>query len=199
MTFADFDMIWCINLERRVDRRDRFLKHITDIGIEDYVKMFNAIDKTNESNGSLGCLLSHYEIYRLSLSAGYKNVLILEDDVEFALDVCDRFAEWSKEIPSDWEMIYFGGNHNSLEKDFVSEHVHRLKKTYTTHCYAITNHAMSVIRDYIDSCTAEPIDVILAKFQSDNGKSYGIYPHLAWQISDYSDIEGVNVNYNFLK
>lgn len=58
--------------------------------------------------GEIGCALSHVKIYKDILSKGYKNALILEDDLILEMSNAPYLPEALNELPSDWELLYFG-------------------------------------------------------------------------------------------
>jgi hypothetical protein len=96
-----------INLDDRQDRRDIMAKFFEEgqIPLEKVVR-FPAIKR---SHGALGCLESHTEVLKLAKKEGWKNILILEDDLEW-LDFKEsysRLEEFTK-LP-DWNVILLVG------------------------------------------------------------------------------------------
>lgn len=127
-----------------------------------------------------------------------KPILILEDDVEFDIDVKDKIE--SIDIPDDWALFYFGGNHNGHHPEMVSNNVHRLKKTFTTHCFAINPKYLNEIIDgFSETYTRYVIDEFLAYEIQTKYPCYGCFPHLAWQREGFSDILERETKYDFLK
>lgn len=95
--------IQIINLERRIDRRDKMILEMEKAEIKNY-NFFKAVDgNTLESSdqliemfngnnfdfrtGIMGCALSHIRLYEQLLSSKYDIYLILEDDVT----LCQNF------------------------------------------------------------------------------------------------------------
>lgn len=115
-----------INLKRRDDRK-KFMKDKLDyIGIKNYQffeavdgltlspddKRLHLFDKKNifrSSKGVIGCALSHYTIIK-DLAYGYRDqLLILEDDVNFANNFKEKLEsvlESGKDL--DYDIIYLG-------------------------------------------------------------------------------------------
>lgn len=200
MNFKDFN-VYCISLKRREDRRSLVKKHLDSIGIE--FEFFDAIDGNDIKEtysipkGAIGCSLSHLEIYKKSIGSD-KPILILEDDVEFDLSVVEKIK--SIVIPDDWALFYFGGNHNGESINMISENVHRLKKTFTTHCFAINPKYLKEIIVEFSSCYDRlAIDEFLAYEIQTKYPCYGTFPHLAWQREGFSDILNQETKYEFLK
>jgi glycosyl transferase family 25 len=96
-----------INLNERQDRRDIMSKFFKEgqIPLEKVVR-FPAIKR---SYGELGCLESHTEALRLAKKEGWKNVLILEDDMEWVnfKEGYSRLVDLTK-LP-DWNVILLIG------------------------------------------------------------------------------------------
>ncbi len=105
------DKVFIINLEHRTDRREKIIKELRRVGIDNY-EFFKAVKPTEEmikkwnpqfinpipewfkkTNGditkyrigSLGCMLSHMNIIKICIKNKYENVLILEDDTIFKI------------------------------------------------------------------------------------------------------------------
>lgn len=202
MDFKEFK-VYCISLKRRGDRRERISKRLNELGIE--FEYFDAVDgnlldvNSKLPKGAIGCNVSHINLYQ-RLRDESKPILVLEDDVEFVDDFIQQFN--SIKIPGDWALLYFGGNHNGQDLEMVNERIHRLKKTFTTHCFAINPKHINlnaVIPEFANLYTDLVIDEFLAYHIQTKYPCYGIYPHLAWQSNGFSDILNQEVKYEFLK
>ncbi len=62
--------------------------------------------------GMLGCSLSHRMVYEDVIKNNYENVLILEDDVFVKAFSKNNFENALKELPINWELLYFDYNKN---------------------------------------------------------------------------------------
>ncbi|MEO5783459.1 MAG: glycosyltransferase family 25 protein, partial [Ginsengibacter sp.] len=62
--------------------------------------------------GQIGCALSHKNIYEEIINKRYTKTLILEDDVEAVTESINLFSEIIKELPDDWELLYFDYSKN---------------------------------------------------------------------------------------
>ena len=116
-----------INLDRRIDRFEKFKKRCPIPTVErvpaidgeklsqyniPIIKKYLAAGKINNPS-ELGCAFSHYLIWdKIKDLPENVNVIIMEDDVEFA----DDFAKAI--IPTDLELLYLGGRGN-WGKDFI--------------------------------------------------------------------------------
>ena len=195
-----FEKIYCVNLEKRPDRwvkcDEIFKKHNIQ------VERFGAIDGYSIENtttllpGEFGLIKTHIEILKIAKENNYKNILIFEDDVELCDDFSDKFNEYYNQIPKEWDFLYFGGNHlGSINQ--ISQNIFRLSYTFTTHAFAINNNLYDELMLLLKSASKQ-VDVIYAELHS-KYNSYTIKPTMAWQRSDYSDIQGGIMNYDFLK
>lgn len=108
--------VYCINLERRSDRRERAERECRRVGLGP-VEFFRATDGRVESPPGLfispseyGCAASHCRIWRDVVEKKYPYALILEDDVEFLPEFNEKLKlvlQEAREIP-DWDMIFIG-------------------------------------------------------------------------------------------
>ena len=197
-----FDKIYCVNLDRRPNRWEEGKSEIDKHGLT--VERFSAIDgnpnsiKTNPgvTDGDVGCTLSHYNIILEAKSNNLDKVLVLEDDVVFNDNLNSLFDEYINQVPDDWDMIYFGGNHvGGLTQ--INEHVSKVKHTYTTHAYAIKKTVFDHVIQ-LHGQGKKQVDVYYADIQ----KIFNCYvfrPHLAWQRDGFSDIQNAYTKYPFLR
>ena len=211
-----FDKIICINLDRRPDRWIEAQEQFKNAGIT--VERFSAVDgntrgwahvndaiegksindiKSESFNGVAGCIASHTDIWKHARKAGWKNVLIIEDDCDFIHELQERFNERISEVPQDWDLLYFGGVHETRGGKFnprkVSKHVLTCERMITTTCYAIKNTCYDLALDI--TLEKAPwfhaaIDGYLAAYIQPKCKGFAFHPPLAWQRSSFSDIQG---------
>jgi glycosyl transferase family 25 len=202
--FNWFDKVYCINLDRRVDRWDETINEFEKWGLKDYVERYSGIDgkdienNTKINNGELGILLTHLKIITEAKEKNYKNILILEDDIEFTEKIND-IDDYMSLVPTDWDMIYFGGNHNKhmgKSINFINDKIIKLNDTYGIHCVALNNSVYDVILEIIIGKN-KAIDVYYADIQK-SYNCYGFNPSIALQRESFSDIQNKNVNYKWL-
>ena len=199
-----FDKIYVINLDRRPDRYEKFKEEMLKHGIEN-VERFSAIDGTTiTANGTpllageIGVLLSHLEIIKKSREEGLNNVLIMEDDVYFSNEIT-KLDEYMSTVPSDWDFIYFGGNHVYGQPPMlVNEKLIKLNYTVALQCVAINNSMFEVIEAILPKMKKQ-VDAYYAELH-DTFNAYGFYPNMAKQTAGFSDIQNRNVDYsNYFK
>ena len=92
-----------INLDHREDRRKVMTKFFEDAQIPlEKVERFSAIKR---KRGAIGCLESHTQVLKMAKEKKWKNVLILEDDLEW-LGGYERLEELVK---LNWDVIMLVG------------------------------------------------------------------------------------------
>ncbi len=195
-----FDKIYCINLDRRPDRWVECQTEFDKLNL--IVERVSAIDGTNITNntrlknGALALSLTVNNIIADAIEKKYNKILILEDDIEFTENI-NVFNEEIKHLPSDWDLLYFGGNHNlhagASAPIPVNDYFRRLHNTYSTHAIGINSSGFKLIEEKIRLAIKE-IDVLYAEIQKTNNV-YCFNKLLATQRDSFSDIENVRVNY----
>lgn len=209
-----FDKTYCINLDRRTDRWDEFIgKYPESI---DIVERFSAKDgqlfdlgygKTYDCE--LAGSISHTQVIKNAIDLNLKNVLILEDDVEFSQDFNIQLNESMENMPSNWDIILFGGNH-VISPTHVNKNIFKMVRTYAIQCYAINGKFLKSLYDYmcynignVFCCQNKLQPSVAADFFManifPNINAYTVLPNITWQRKSYSDIQLEVRDYTFLK
>jgi GR25 family glycosyltransferase involved in LPS biosynthesis len=200
-----FDRIFCINLDSRPDRwkdvQEEF--HKIEIDVERIVGINGSkmnLDFPPEiKEGAVGCALS--QLFALKLAKQYEldTFLLLEDDIEFDLNINEKFKNiYLNQVPNDWDMLYLGGQHyHGMNLQQVTENVFKCEYTLCAHSVAFKYTVFDRFIDKLIDIT-KPCDVHYAESHKEIN-AYVIVPHLTWQKNSYSDIEKFNVDYTFLK
>jgi GR25 family glycosyltransferase involved in LPS biosynthesis len=188
-----FSKIVCINLDRRPERWQRMQAQLERHGLGP-VQRFAARDGETitkpagwtHSNGAYGCLLSHVEVVREAQRSNAASLLIFEDDTVLDPDFQSKFASFSKEVPDDWDMLYFGALHKD-EPAQISEHVGRITKANSTYAYALKN---TVFDAFIElNARAEHVLDMNSYLLQERFNCYCFKPNLAWVEAEYSDVQ----------
>ena len=151
MNPLDIARVVCVNLDRRPGRWTRFLQSIPRDWPFRSVERFEAVDgkacslpdgwvQPRRSAGAWGCYRSHLRILEECLSRDVKSVLVFEDDATFEPDFAARCAAFLRDVPDDWGMIYFGGQHlgaKTRPPQLVAGECYRSFNVNRTHAYAI--------------------------------------------------------------
>jgi len=136
--------------------------------------------------GAYGCLLSHVRVVSEARDSGAPNVLIFEDDAVLDPEFEDKFSRYIKDVPGDWDMLYFGALHKD-EPVKVSEHVGRITKANSTYAYALKR---TVFDEFIAlNARAENVLDMNSYELQQRFNCYCLMPNLAWVEAEYSDVQ----------
>lgn len=196
--------IYVLNLKKRDDRRKQIINELEKIQCVNYI-LFESVDgytlenNTRLSPGMFGLVLTYLKIYETWKTLNYDNILIIEDDCMFVPNFNIKLKQYIDKVPNDWEMIYFGGNHNyhmGFKTQQINDECVKLNNTYSAHCVLLKNY---VFEDLINNLKTTEIenDVMMARLQ----KKYNAYSptkKLATQLPDFSNIENKYVDHNWL-
>ena len=212
---AFVDRIFVINLDHRSDRWEQVRQELRQNNITNFER-FSGIrpcvsqlppqwkrvkpakkeaNLTKYQLGVAGCKLSHYYIVLLAKLRGYRSIIILEDDVQFAPNWKGIWSEFIKELykkPPSFKMIYLGGKDVKVEP--YSRHIKRVKSIKTTHAYCITSDIFDFVVDTLLKYSGE-IDNFYIKYVQSQCPCYRISPGILIQRDGYSDILGQKVSY----
>ncbi len=200
-----FSKTYCINLDRRKDRWNECLLEFKNKEL-DNIERVSAIDgkdlmffsqKVNSS--ALALILTNEKIFESAIKNDFETILILEDDVEFTDQVKD-ISSFIEKLPENWDMIYFGGNHNThvgyKSPEVINDKVVKLHHTYSTHCVGVNKRAYQFILERIRK-KDQPLDVIYSDLQK-KLNVYSFFPAIATQRVSFSDIENKMTDYKWL-
>ena len=131
-----FDKIFVLTIPRATDRHMAVKKQLEGLNFD----FFYGVDKQmldmqelvreniyNEARakkmhrhhkgmiiGYIACALSHRMLCQHVVEKGYKRVLIFEDDVMTVHEHLHLLPQAIRELPEDWEMVYFGYAKNEV-------------------------------------------------------------------------------------
>lgn len=212
-----FDKVYCINLDRRNDRWDEnCLPQFNRINLKN-VERISAVDgKTLDLphgdvyNGELAGSMSHLMALKKAKEESVSKLLLLEDDVVFKETINNDFFNIIQNLPSDWDIIFFGGNHQGGGMQ-ITNGIIRIFHSYAIHACGINNKCFDNLINYLDISINNVLknrhikftpsvaaDFFLAQLHK-NLNVYCFYPHLAWQLEGFSDIQQSFTDYHFLK
>jgi len=193
----------CINLDRRPERWEQMQHKFRQHGI-DSVRRFPAFDGEtatipahwDSTPGAYGCLLSHLEVVREARRLGFPSVLIFEDDVVFDDQLEQKFSEYSRQLPADWDMLFFGALHKD-ELIKVSENIGRITQSNSTYACVIRDTVYDAFID-LNSKSNNVLDVNSLALQK-QFNCYCFLPHLAWVEVAHSDAQEKMVDHWYLR
>ena len=141
--------------------------------------------------------MSHAKAFANAKVNKYKSFLLLEDDIEFHDGFNEMFDFMSPRIPDDWDMIYLCANPATGSRLQVADNIFRLYGGYSAHCVIFKD---TVYEDALEALLFKYVqsDLTYAALQN-KYTTYLLYPHLAYQRTDYSDIEKEVVDYGLFR
>lgn len=190
-----FDKIFCINLDRRKDRWEETVSELKKWDVLKNVNRISAVDgnklKNNYpiKNGELGLIETHLKLIRNAKSKKYKNILLIEDDIEFTEEI-NNIDNYFNLLPNDWDMLWLGGNHNihaGKKINLINDKIIKCDETYATQCVAINNSVYDLLIDVLIK-KEKPLDVYYSDVQKFKN-CYSFYPSMALQRPSFSDIQ----------
>ena len=215
MRYFVFDDVLCVNLDHRQDRWKKVQKDFAPVGMQltripaVYGKDFSRKvlgDYTSKGckhfcpKSAIGCAMSHRKAWQTIVDKNLNTALILEDDAYPLPGFVENLKRVWSQVPSDWDIVYLGGNIRNIPQIFEKMGVKRNKYINenvmipgfpcTTHAYAVSKKGVRKILAGTDPVRYH-IDVQLALLYQKNRdiKVYSIKPDLINQINDteYSD------------
>ena len=196
--------IYVLNLKKRKDRLEHIEKELKKINCNNY-HIFEAVDgneiknNTKLKNGMFGLIKTYLNLHVELTKKNYTDVLIIEDDCVFCENFNNLLTKYYTEIPSNWDFIYFGANHNyhiGGKTETINKEVVKLNNSYSAHCVLFKRKVFDDLISKLIDFTIEN-DVMMSHLQ----KKYIAYSSskpLTTQLPTFSDIENKNVNYNWL-
>jgi GR25 family glycosyltransferase involved in LPS biosynthesis len=123
--------------------------------------------------GEMGCILSHYYLWKKIVKNKIKKTLILEDD---ANKVIKKFINivngLIKYIPSDWDIFLIGfWLHKGNNDTYVNKYISRVKDFVMMHCYLVSQRGATKL------ISLTPINAPLDTWMSMNSDKLNIYRH----------------------
>jgi GR25 family glycosyltransferase involved in LPS biosynthesis len=185
----------------RPDRNEQIIKEIDKIGISPLRIEGEIYTGTNDKrwNGWIGCGLTHLKI--LKLAQKYEtNVMIFEDDCQWINNFKNILNKAFDDLSTlNWDMIYLGGNICKPIQQ-ITPHLGKLSHAQSTHAYGVNKNFINKLIDIIEpNITKKIIDVMYGEDVIPNNNCYITIPMIAMQKSDYSDIEGGYVSYEWME
>lgn len=157
------------------------------IGLTD-VQRFNAIQHIGPHQ-SFNC--STRQILIEFFESSNERLLFLEDDCVFK-DI-SHVDQAIKELPADWDIVYFGCNIQDEKPVKVTDRLYRIQGAFTTHCIGYNKKSIPFILENQPGFSEQMYDNWLS---GQLLNAYVINPMVAWQRPRHSKIWGHAVDYN---
>lgn len=199
--FDFFQYKLCLNLPSQEDEWNICKEHCQSVGLNQ-VERFEAVPgKTPGASFTL----SQKAMLEKFINTKYDNCLLIEDDI--------KFREWEgykkvitsgttlylplvlQELPTDWDILYLGGNIQGNSFKRVSDHLFKVTNVWTTHAVA---YRRKVVEYILENFPDENImyDNWLGAKVLPQFNCFMAYPMIAWQRERKSNLWGNDVNYD---
>jgi len=174
----DIDDVICINLDSRKDRLEHMFQLVKKYGL--HIKFYHPTK--NEANPKIGCRDSHQTIIQYAKNKGLKNILILEDDIDF-LSPPNQLSI----LPEEYDLLFFGGI--PIRKLIGNIGLWQRWSIWCAHAYIVNCHMYNKILEY----NGETIDWFYNNHsEQENSKVYMQFPMSIYQIDSISDLDNKN-------
>jgi len=165
---------------------EQFDKQAKELGIS-----YERLQAVEATDARFGCKLSH-----MAALSKYDSevIFVFEDDSIFVDNFAEEFDKAMTNVPDDWDMLYLGAH--LLKKEPVNQYWVRSLECSSTHAYMVK---ASIITKLIDAAMAHKghVDVAYSNLHKDLNV-YLARPTLVSQEAGFSDIQKVEVDYNYL-
>jgi glycosyl transferase family 25 len=186
-----------INLDKRTDRRETIESELAPYFPSEKITRFSAI---KNENGAIGAAESHIAVLEMAKAAGWKNVLILEDDAVWSRETFEEgYATLERLTKEEWDAIVLGGHNTTWDTSSL-----RLIQTFGAEACLINSHYYDILlNNYKESKSLlethgrpweHGLDVRWNQLHI-RDRWFVVVPVLMKQIPGYSDIRGQIVGY----
>jgi GR25 family glycosyltransferase involved in LPS biosynthesis len=135
--------------------------------------------------GRIGCLLTHYMLWKTLSYLPYDEFLILEDDVILCDNFKEKFIEFKNQLPLDWQYVFVGNcclppieYQTRISNNIITSN----PPPMCTHAYMIKKSSIETLLDTNHHAWAA-VDIQIQKKSLSILKHYIFDPPLADQLS----------------
>lgn len=205
------DKIIVINLDRAEERKTKLIESFNRVGINTNEVLFlSAFDGESLNNnfertiigeymgrtfakGEICCTLSHITAIKIAKTLGYKNILILEDDVELSDNFLEMIDNLEKQLPENWDQIYLGAIVSGLG-DKISENIYKINtdSMMGTHSYLLNSSVYDLVSNKLLGFNTSTDGEFNILHINNILNSFIYVPFLTYQYDGYSYISNTN-------
>ena len=126
--------IFYINLDERIDRKNRFEKHMKKYNLE--FERFSAI---NDKFGAFGCAKSHLSVLKNAKNNNLENVIIMEDDIAFDIspEMLDEKLKLIFDNNLDFDVFHLSYRYRISDDVPGIDYLKKLSYCHYCSCYII--------------------------------------------------------------
>jgi GR25 family glycosyltransferase involved in LPS biosynthesis len=152
ITMDEIDAFIYINLENRVDRKELLLNEFKKLNIPEN-KIYKISGVPIPKNGHKGCVQSHVLALELAKLNKWKNVAIIEDDMELNVSPDEFKNKLNKALTKKWDVIILHGS-NQIKKTNIdsSDDLYYLEHSTQSTGYIINEHYYDTLLKLFRNC-----------------------------------------------
>ena len=148
-----FDKVYVITCDSLFDRhvyiKEQF--HKNNIKFQFYVSIDNTLLINSViSSTEMSLSLSHLHCVIDAKLNGYKSILICEDDIQFVSNVEEKFVQFIKGLPTNWNFLQIGNQFWAdkwLRRKHISENLYKFEWGTGSHCIGINFDSYDILID----------------------------------------------------
>ena len=102
------------------------------------------------SSTEMSLALSHLHCVIDAKLNGYKSILICEDDIQFVSNFKEKFTQFIKDVPKDWNFLQIGNQiwaDKWLRRKHISENLYKFEWGTGSHCIGINFDSYDILID----------------------------------------------------
>lgn len=204
----DFERIFVINLAHRADRRAEITEQLAVVGLSfdsPNVELFSAVRPIDaggfDSIGARGCFMSHLQILRQARTL--RNVLILEDDLDFVPGIRAAIGPALQALPADWGVFYGGCLTDAATGNAALTPIPAQASLQNAHFVGFNGPVIGRLVDYLEAILQRPpghidggpmhVDGAYSRFRADHSalRVFAAIPELGYQRASRTDIHSL--------
>jgi len=154
-----------INLPHRVDKRDAMSLQLQKLCLDNFIQRVDGVypkdlgfePKNNEKyeivEYSTAAANAHLNVVRTAKEKNYKNILVLEDDVEFTENGIAYLTQALEQLNKieNWNILYIGADLGYNTNSYLELHGENLVKTNNatcSHAYILNSNCFNFFLNY---------------------------------------------------
>ena len=148
-----FDKVYVITCDSFFDRHVYIKEHFhkNNIKFQFYVSIDNTLLINSViSSTEMSLSLSHLHCVIDAKLNGYKSILICEDDIQFVSNVEEKFVQFIKGLPTNWNFLQIGNQFWAdkwLRRKHISENLYKFEWGTGSHCIGINFDSYDILID----------------------------------------------------
>lgn len=156
-----FDCVLVINLPERNDRRVQMERELRKIGLslQDGTASIQVARRFSEpagfeTIGARGCFDSHLQAMKTAVAQGARNLLIFEDDCDFAKNITSQWPAVLHHLENRAWSLFYGGHLSTLDDNSCDDDLYRIEPEIGlmgSHFIGISGQILPVLIAYFEA------------------------------------------------